>query len=207
MTGDRALRERQPRRRARASCCSATTRPTSCRRRWPAATSACRRPRWRRHIAYDIGARGVTLELARPARRAGDAHPLLAARHRPEPRRGRPDAGHAALRRHDRPGEPPRRPRPRSSGGSTPVTGPTTRAIDAAIDAHASPRAARRRWSPIHSFTPQLRGPAAAAVAGRRALAPRRPHRAAADRRGCAPSRTCASATTSPTPASSRATP
>ena len=50
-----------------------------------------------RHIAYDIGARGVTLELARLHGRAGAAHPLLAAGDRPQPRRGRPDAGDAAL--------------------------------------------------------------------------------------------------------------
>ena len=59
-----------------------------------------------RHIAYDIGARGVTRRARRPARRAGAAHPLLAAGHRPEPRRGRPDAGDAPLRRHDHPGQP-----------------------------------------------------------------------------------------------------
>ena len=57
---------RGDRRRAGARCsCSATMRPTGCRRWSPAAISGCRRRRWQRHIAYDIGARGVTLELAR----------------------------------------------------------------------------------------------------------------------------------------------
>ena len=70
------------------------------------------------------GARGDAGAGAAPAR-AGASHPLLAAGHRPEPRRGRPDAGDAALRRHDHPGQPPRRRPRRSSGGSTPGTGPT----------------------------------------------------------------------------------
>ena len=43
-------------------------------------------------------------------------------------------------------------------------------AIDAMIAAAATPALVA-----IHSFTPQLRGRAAAALAGRRALAPRRP--------------------------------
>ena len=188
------------------SCCSATTPPTivppavnggdlGLPRRGHGAPHRLRHRRAR----GDRGARAA-------ARRAGDPHALLAAGDRPEPRRGRPDAGDAALRRHDHPGEPRRRRRARSRGGWRPTIGPTTRAINAAIDAMAAAgRDAGAGRDPfLHAAAPRAgrRGRGRSASSGTATAGIALPLMAR-----LRATRACASATTSPTRASSRATP
>ena len=156
-------------------------RRTSCPRRSPAATSACRRRRWPGTSPGTSARAGVTEALSRAARRAGAAHPLLAARHRPEPRRGRPDAGDAALRRHPRSRRTARSARAEVERRLEAYHRPYHRAVAAAHRAARGrrPGARPRRHPLVHAAA---EGTRAAALAGRHPLAPRRAHRAAADR-------------------------
>ncbi len=134
-----------------------------------------------RHIAYDIGAEAVTRRLAALTRRAGGAGRLLAAADRPQSRRGRPDADPPALRRHRRAGELPDGGRGARKAARPASTGPTTtpsRAMIASV-------ACGVRQCAVHLLGPFLHAGDAgfrAALAGRRAVGPRRPRGAAADR-------------------------
>ena len=107
-----------------------------------------------RHIAYDIGARGVTLELARLL----DAPAVLTRFSRLviDPNRGEDDPT-LLMRLYDGTIIPGNRDLPGSaSGGSRPTTGPII-ARSSAARAMAADGATPALVS-IHSYTPQLRG-------------------------------------------------
>ena len=123
-----------------------------------------------RHIAYDIGARGRDVELARLL----DAPALLTRFSRLviDPNRGEDDPT-LVMRLYDGtiiPANRARRAAPRSSGGSTPTTGPIIAAIDAAIDRMlaAGPRAGAGRDPLVHAAAagPRRRGPGRSASSG-----------------------------------------
>jgi hypothetical protein len=133
-----------------------------------------------RHIAYDIGARGVSVALAEML----DAPAVLTRFSRlvidPNRGRGRPDAGDAALRRHDRAGKPAGG-RARDRAAAEPLSPAVSRG-----GYRADRRDGRRRTAAgagggafLHAAAAGAR---AAAVAGGGALAPRRAAGAAAAR-------------------------
>lgn len=83
-----------------APCWWPTMRAAICRTNM--AISACPRPKFERHIAYDIGVEQVTRRLGRAPRRSRRHGRVLALADRSQPRRGRPDADSSALRTHGR---------------------------------------------------------------------------------------------------------